>query len=150
MEFLQDIATLSRLALMQKDLLYRQLQPVLKKCRMKNSEIFLLFLLYLNPSLKTAKEICKVSEFKRGNVSVLVESLTLRGYIRQETVLQDRRSRNLYLTDKANSLIEGCGDVMKKIHDALTVGISKDELKVCSEVFRRIFENAELCSEVKW
>lgn len=143
MDFLQEIATLSRFAIMQKDLLYQQLQPVLKKCKMKNSEIILLFLLYLNPSLKTAKEICKVSEFKRGNVSVLVESLTVSGYIQQETALQDRRSRNLYLTDKAKALIEECGDAMKKMHDKMMEGISKEDLNVCSNVFSRIFENVE-------
>lgn len=143
MDFLQEMATLSRFAIMQKDLLYQQLQPVLKKCKMKNSEIILLFLLYLNPSLKTAKEICKVSEFKRGNVSVLVESLTVSGYIQQETALQDRRSRNLYLTDKAKALIEECGDTMKKMHDKMMEGISKEDLNVCSNVFSRIFENVE-------
>ena len=119
MKFLQEMATLSQLAVMQKEIFYERLKPVVKKYKMKNSEVILLFLLYLNPSRKTAKEICRISELKRGNVSILVEALTLRGFIRQETVLNDRRSRNLYLTDKANALIEEFEDEMEKIIDSV-------------------------------
>ena len=68
MKLLQEMATLSQLAVMQKEIFYERLKPVVKKYRMKKSEVILLFLLYLNPSLKTAKEICRISELKRGNV----------------------------------------------------------------------------------
>ena len=59
MKFLQEMATLSQLAVMQKEIFYERLKPVVKKYKMKNSEVILLFLLYLNPSRKTAKEICR-------------------------------------------------------------------------------------------
>lgn len=143
MKLLQEMATLSQLAVMQKEIFYERLKPVVKKYRMKKSEVILLFLLYLNPSLKTAKEICRISELKRGNVSILVEALTLRGFIRQETVLSDRRSRNLYLTDKANALIEEFEDEMEKMHNDMLAGISKEELELCTGIFKKIFENVE-------
>lgn len=143
MKLLQEMATLSQLAVMQKEIFYARLKPVVKKYRMKKSEVILLFLLYLNPSLKTAKEICRISELKRGNVSILVEALTLRGFIRQETVLSDRRSRNLYLTDKANALIEEFEDEMEKMHNDMLAGISKEELELCTGVFKKISENVE-------
>ena len=50
MKFLQEMATLSQLAVMQKEIFYERLKPVVKKYKMKNSEVILLFLLYLNPS----------------------------------------------------------------------------------------------------
>lgn len=143
MKLLQEMATLSQLAVMQKEIFYERLKPVVKKYRMKKSEVILLFLLYLNPSLKTAKKICRISELKRGNVSILVEALTLRGFIRQETVLSDRRSRNLYLTDKANALIEEFEDEMEKMHNDMLAGISKEELELCTGVFKKISENVE-------
>ncbi len=117
------------------------LTPIAKENDLKMSEVSLLLLLYLNPSVKTAKEIACLGELKRGNISVLVESLSKRGLISQVEDVEDRRKKTLELTSEASGIIESCKGILVDMLKISFNGIPEDELKICEKVFMKMYDN---------
>ena len=147
--FVEQITPLMNHIYMQKKWFDLQFKPISKKYGLKSTELSLLVLIHLNKKLQTASDIEKFTEMKRGNISLLVECLSCRGYLLQEAVEGDRRRKRLVLTEKSNKILEECDAITQVYLNNIFKGIPKDELEICMKVFNKMNENQTALSEIR-
>lgn len=140
---MQDLSDFLKFATLHKASYQKFLMPIAKKYQMKISDLTLLLLLHYSSYVKTAKDIGDFSELKRGNISVIVESLTQKEFIRQEIDPDDRRSKFLFLTEKCDEIVKECDEVAVIYKEILTEGITEEEMNLCEKVFNKMCKNME-------
>lgn len=84
---------------------------------------------YLNVSHTTAKG--------------LLQRLEEKGYVRTAFDSDDKRVKNVYLTDKARAAREELLEHIKWLTDSMMQGISKDEEMQLFELLRRVYLNVK-------
>lgn len=119
----------------------RHLEPIAKKYKLKMSDLSLMLLLHINTELQTAKDIATFSDLKRGNISLLVEYLSCKGFINQLAVEGDRRMKRLVLTSKCDEILNECDEVMVKLFKLSLDGIEEEEILRARDVFTKIYKN---------
>lgn len=112
-----------------------------KELKITGSSISLLFFLYNYPNLNTSKDICANGNLKRANVSVLVEFLTLRGFITQKEDKEDRRSKKLFLTEKSKELIVKVNKIIDEQKAVCFDGLSEEEVRTLDGIFEKMYSN---------
>ncbi len=130
-------------AYMQKKWFESQFKPICREYELKQSELSVLLALHLNHSIKTAVDIEKFGEMKRGNISVCVDILCQRGYLQQQVDENDRRFKQLVVTSKADELLEKCDQIINSYCCYIFRGITKEEAENCDSVFRKMNENLD-------
>ena len=130
-------------AYMQKKWFEAQFKPICREHELKNSELNVLLALHLNHSIKTAVDIEKFGEMKRGNISVCVDILSQRGFIIQTIDENDRRFKRLKLTEKAEEILENCDEIINSYCSYIFRGVSKEEFEICDKVFKKMNENLD-------
>lgn len=130
-------------AYMQKKWFEAQFKPICREHELKNSELNVLLALHLNHSIKTAVDIEKFREMKRGNISVCVDILCQRGFIIQTIDENDRRFKRLKLTEKAEEILENCDEIINSYCSYIFRGVSKEEFEICDKVFKKMNENLD-------
>lgn len=128
-------------AYMQKKWFEAQFKPICREYELKNSDLSVLLALHLNHSIKTAVDIEKFGELKRGNISLCVDTLCQRGYLQQQVDENDRRFKQLVVTSKADELLEKCDQIINSYCCYIFRGITKEEAENCDSVFRKMNEN---------
>lgn len=126
---------------MSKSFIEKDTEVICKEYKLTTSSLSLLLFLAHFPDLNTSKQICKFGGLKRGNVSVLVEILTKRGFIKQETDEKDRRIKYLFLTDKSTKIIEKVDVIHEKYKKVIKSNISEEDLNICEKVFLQMYKN---------
>ena len=63
------------------------------------------------------------------------------GHIRRETVPENRRQYQLFLTEKGRAMIPVIDDVMEQFQKTLSVGISAEEWRQLAALLKRLEEN---------
>ena len=119
----------------------RHLEPIAKKYKLKMSDLSLMLLLHINKEIKTAKDVANFSDLKRGNISLLVESLSCRGFIKQLAVEGDRRMKRLVLTSKCDEILKQCDEILLVLFELMIEGVAEDELLGARQVFIKMYEN---------
>jgi len=127
-------------AYMQKKWFEVQFKPICKEFEIKNSELMVMLALHLNHSIKTAVDIEKFGEMKRGNISLCVDILCQRGYLLQTLDENDRRFKHLSLTPKADEILAKCDEILNAYCSYIFKDIPKEELAVCEGVFKKMNE----------
>lgn len=112
---------------------------IAKKYNMRQSDVVFLFVLAINEGIKTASDIARVSDLKKGNISVIVESLCLKGYLEQRNIKEDRRQKYLYLTEKAKEVVNEFLQMFENNIVEVIKDIPKDKLDICYEVLNMMF-----------
>lgn len=130
-------------AYMQKKWFEAQFKPICREYELKNSDLSVLLALHLNHSIKTAVDIEKFGELKRGNISLCVDTLCQRGYLQQQVDENDRRFKQLVVTSKADELLEKCDQIINSYCCYIYRGITKEEAENCDSVFRKMNENLD-------
>lgn len=85
-QFIEQASSTMTFAYLQRAWMQRHLEVISKKYKLKMSDLNLMLLVHINKDVKTAKDVAKFSELKRGNISLIVESLSCRGFINQLSV----------------------------------------------------------------
>lgn len=116
--------------------LHEGVKPIVKKYNLKTTDIMTILLIGSNKSIKTATDISRHSDLKRGNISIIIDNLMKRGYVEQETVPDDRRQKTLHLTDKSKDILAECMEVIRRMIGVLIEGIPSTNLEVCDGVLR--------------
>lgn len=133
-----DIAKVFSFLYMSKNVVEKELLGICKEYKITNSALDLILFLAYYPNLNTSREICKFGNLKRGNVSVLVEILTKRGFIVQEQDEHDRRLKYLFLTEKSNQIVSEATKIHKEFENVLISDIKKEDLKLLENTFNKM------------
>lgn len=120
----------------------RKCEPLLNEFRLAQVSFDILMFLANNPEFVTAQEISDVRHIKKNLISVHVEKLVNAGLLNRSTVDGDRRKIALACTEKALPIIEAGRRMQKHFYDILTIGISKEQWEVFSEIQQQIEANA--------
>ncbi len=83
-----------------------------------------------NPENNTARDLCRMRWMKTGIVSVAVEQLTAAGYLERRVDGNDRRIQRLYLTEKAQPLVEEGRAIRTRFFDRIRMGMTPEEFEV--------------------
>ncbi len=143
LELMENASSLMNFGYIQRTWLTQHVELIAKKYKLKNSDLTLLYLLHFNKSVKTAKDITKFSELKRGNISLIVETLTCKGYITQSSIKGDRRMKKLELTTKCKPILEEVDEVINNLLKIMMEGISDEEINVLRTAVRKMYENMQ-------
>lgn len=100
-------------------------------------------LMYLanNPEYNTARDICIRRGLKSGLVSVAVDHLLEQGYLDRKEDLWDGRIKRLYLTEKAQPLVQEGRENQKRFMAIISQGLSQEELRTFQRLSERIILN---------
>lgn len=128
-------------SLVVRSFIYEKLRPLSKKHNLKFTDILTIFLIGTNPNVKTATDIAKHSDMKRGNISVVVDTLMERGFIEQETVKDDRRQKHLHLTKEAGKILDECNEIIREVINIFIKGIPSTQLEICDQTLRQMEDN---------
>ena len=89
---------------------------------------------------KTLEQEFRMHKSSMSRILTLMES---KGLIRRESMTDDHRKNQLFLTEKGNELESAIKAAVEKTENQILEGISKDELKVCKATFNKIIENCK-------
>ena len=134
-----DISKVFSFLYMSKNLFEKEMAGICKEYKITNSALALILFLSHYPNLNTSREICKFGNLKRGNVSVLVEILTKRGFIVQEHDEHDRRLKYLFLTEKSDDIVNKAKKIHKEFENILISDIKKEDLELLENTFNKMF-----------
>lgn len=140
---LESVMPIMRFGYIQRTWIEKHVEIIAKKYKMKSSDLNLMYFLRLNKEIETAKDVAKYTDLKRGNISLIVEALSRRGYINQIAIEGDRRMKRLVLTPKCNEILEELDEVVNTLMKILLDGFSKDDLENLRKNFRCMYENLE-------
>lgn len=148
-ELYEHISPMMNHAYMQKKWFEWQFKPMCKEHGIKYSEFSILLALHLNPEIKTAVDIEKFSELKRGNISICVDILCHKGFLKQVTSENDRRFKTLVLTEKANEILEKGDEIINEYCTHIFQGIPQEDFCTCNKVFTKMTENLQVLYQKK-
>ncbi len=138
---IEHISSMMNFMNIQRLWMQRHLEPIAKKYKLKMSDLSLMLLLHINKRIQTAKDVSNFSDLKRGNISLLVEYLSCKGFINQLAVEGDRRMKRLVLTSKCDEILNECDEVMVKLFELSLDGIEEEEILRARDVFTKIYKN---------
>ena len=140
-QFIEQASSTMTFAYLQRAWMQRHLEVISKKYKLKMSDLNLMLLVHINKDVKTAKDVAKFSELKRGNISLIVESLSCRGFINQLSVEGDRRMKRLVLTPKCTEILKECDEKIIQLLKISMEGISVEEIQQAKQVFAKMYQN---------
>ena len=80
-----------------------------------------------NPEYHTARDIVEIRKLKANLVSVNVEKLASDGYLVRNSIPGDRRKIGLYLTEKADPVVEKGREFQQAFLEEVSQGISAED-----------------------
>lgn len=140
-QFIEQASSTMTFAYLQRAWMQRHLEVISKKYKLKMSDLNLMLLVHINKDVKTAKDVAKFSELKRGNISLIVESLSCRGFINQLSVEGDRRMKRLVLTPKCEEILKECDEKIIQLLKISLEGISVEEIQQAKQIFAKMYQN---------
>lgn len=140
-ELIEQASSAMTFAYLQRTWMQRHLEVISKKYKLKMSDLNLMLLVHINKDVKTAKDVAKFSELKRGNISLIVEYLSCRGFINQLSIEGDRRMKRLVLTPKCDEILKECDEMIIQLLKISMEGISIEEIHQARQVFLKMYQN---------
>lgn len=83
-----------------------------------------------NPEHNTARDLCRLRSMKTGIVSVAIEQLSAAGLLERRMDLNDRRIQRLYLTEKAQPVVEEGRALRVRFFERLKQGMTEEEFRI--------------------
>lgn len=88
-----------------------------------------------NPTLS---ELARELNLTKPTVTVLVDKLVEKGYIRRVKSDKDRRSMHLHINDKGSKINSLREIAYKKLSEKISTGLNKNETVILTELLRKI------------
>ena len=85
--------------------------------------------------------VAQLGHFDKGTVTKGIQKLEEQGYIRVETDEADKRSKCLYTTEKAVSIIEQLYGIRQEWNEILMNGMSPEEWEKAEQLLDKMAEN---------
>lgn len=83
-----------------------------------------------NPEHNTARDLCRMRSMKTGIVSVAIEQLSSAGLLERRVDATDRRIQRLYLTEKAQPVVEEGRALRRRFFERLKQGMTGEEFRI--------------------
>ncbi len=99
------------------------------------------FLINNGDSYRSSKDIVRFKGVSKGLVSKGVKSLVASGYIKTKVNKEDKRSLDLYITEKAGPLVGALAEINKDFKSSLFKDISPGELEVFYSINKKFIKN---------
>ena len=122
-------------------------QPVAQQFGITNTAFDILMFLANNPEYYTARDISTYRNMKPNVVSIHVDRLVKEGYLRRESIPEDRRKIRLICTSKAQPVIAQGQTMQRAFFQHLTAGLSTWDLETFNHCFRVMGANADTPEE---
>ena len=93
--------------------------------------------------------VCKQSEMenifgtRRSSISSLLSSLEEEGLIEREENIEDKRQKNIKLTEKGKNISLKMKNNVKNAEETLTKGLTNEEIKTFLEIAQKMKNNLE-------
>ena len=88
-----------------------------------------------------SEDLSKKMMVSKPAIAKTIRQLELEGLCFTKNHPTDKRSKQLYLTDKAEVLLDRINPMLKDIQDEVLVGLSNKEIEVLDKVFVKILNN---------
>lgn len=119
------------------------LYEVSKKTDLTVNEIRVLLFLYQNEKCDIASSIVENLMISKSHVSVSVETLKNKEYIKKIQDIKDRKKFHIKLTKKAESILTSIAQEQEELREELFDGIDAKEKRQFLKTFRKILKNAK-------
>lgn len=120
-------------------------KSVCDKYNLTQMEYDILMFLNSNPQHNTAADIVKIRKSTKSHVSTSLKELEDKGLIEKQQSDSNKKHIEIFLSDKANDVINDGIEVQKNFAKTTLDGVSNDEIAIFKAVFDKICNNAELC-----
>lgn len=100
-------------------------------------------LLCLEEESKSQSFLAIITERDKGSLTRLIQSLEKKEYIKRKVCAEDNRVNQVELTSKGRLVLEDTKPLMRKMLDAIQVGISKEEMEIATRVLEKMQDNAQ-------
>ncbi|AJE46121.1 MarR family winged helix-turn-helix transcriptional regulator [Celeribacter indicus] len=91
----------------------------------------------------TQAELADALDVERPTMARLIDAMEGSGLLRRETCFEDRRQRNISLTEAAEGEAQAVLTLTSRLSDDVLAGISEADLAVLDRVLSRMLENIE-------
>ena len=118
-------------------------RPICRELGLPQTAFDILLFLANNPNYHTARDIVNVRKIKANLVSVNVEKLAQEGYLIRKPVEGDRRKVGLYLTEKAEPVVERGRQAQQAFFDALMDGLDEEAQRAFRQIQTVIERNLD-------
>lgn len=116
-------------------------ESLIKKYKITQIEIDVLAFLANNPEYKYAQDIVNIRGISKAHVSCALEKLVKKGLIERRVDENNRRCNCLYVTQKANDLVNEIRAVQHRYDEIAFQGISDEDMGLYRKVSTQIYEN---------
>lgn len=101
-------------------------------------------LIYLSEQDGVSQQaLCNATYKDKPSMTRLIDSMELTGWVSREKNLRDRRSNIINLTPLGRDITARAQKTALRTLKDMLKGLGLEELNICQEVLRRIFENAK-------
>lgn len=111
-----------------------------EKYNLKKHHLIILFVLYNHEGI-TQSELKEILMLDEITVTKRLKGLVEKGYIEKEQSKNDKRKKELYITEKGYEIQEELNDIHERTNTILTQGVSKEEEKITKQVLKKMSEN---------
>lgn len=112
-----------------------------KEYKVTQSEIDILLFFYNNPHYKYAWELTEVRGISKAQVSVSVDKLVKKGYIKREVDPNNRRCNILLLTEGSKEIVSKGLEIQKLFNDQMEKDINEEDFLTFNKVLGKMYEN---------
>lgn len=98
----------------------------------------LVFFVAKEPLLK--KELAEAIDKDQTTVVRMIQSMERKGIVKKALNEQDRRSHNLFLTEKGDELKKTILPVVTDAHHFVTSNLSEEEIKVLQSLLNKLYD----------
>ena len=146
-DFYQQVTPLMDFAFLQRKWFETHFKVLSKKYGISLTELSVCLILHLNSKVQSARDVEKYTELKRGIISVCVDHLSCKKFLRQEPVENDRRMKKLVLAPKAYPMLEEASVIIQNYIESVFCSVKKEEMEICCRVFEQMKDELIKLSE---
>lgn len=90
---------------------------------------------------QTQQELAKVAVKDKAAITRLINALERKNLVLRIPDRHDKRSRLIYLTNKAKNFKSGLIDTVKELLEEAQAGVSENEMQSCRKTLNKVFYN---------
>lgn len=119
------------------------LDPICRAEELTRNELDVLLFLYNNPEFDRAADIVSRRGIAKSHVSLSVNSLEERGFLKRRFDERDRRTAHLELLEPGHRVAAKARERQMRYFSALYEGISEEEFEVWRKITQKVCANIE-------
>lgn len=116
-------------------------EDILKEYDLTQIEVDILAFLANNPQYNHAQDIVDLRGISKAHVSLAIEKLVKRGWMRREPDQNNRRCNILILTNQSQDIVLKIQHIQQKYNQIAFHGLNETDIHTYQNIVNQIFEN---------